>query len=171
MNNILLTGKPGCGKTTLVLKVIDNLGLNAYGFYTKEKRENGKRIGFELYSLINGSVVNTGILAHQHIKSSMRVGKYGVNLKVLDEMGIPAIEEGIKSKNFIVIDEIGKMELFSDRFKNILIKALEVNCSVLATIMERAHHIADQIKSRDDVKLIRVENTNCEKLSRLIKER
>ena len=45
--NILLTGPPRVGKTTLIMRVIEkikNRGIG--GFYTEEIREKGVRTGF-----------------------------------------------------------------------------------------------------------------------------
>ncbi|MDI6840542.1 MAG: NTPase [bacterium] len=160
MKNILLTGGPGSGKTTLILKTIKKVPFKAYGFYTREIRENGERVGFELCTL-NGK---KGILAHKNIKSNLRVGRYGVNLKDLDEIGVKAIEDGIKNNGLIVIDEIGKMELFSDIFKSTVFRALDSGSKVLATIIERPHKIGDKIKTRHDVKLINVKDVDSKKL-------
>src|SRR6266571_567965 len=35
---VLLTGRPGCGKTTLIKRVVSNLARRAGGFYTMEIR-------------------------------------------------------------------------------------------------------------------------------------
>ncbi len=45
--NILLTGLPGCGKTTVVRHVVELLKARRLaGFYTEELREHGQRVGF-----------------------------------------------------------------------------------------------------------------------------
>ncbi|MCK4352586.1 NTPase [candidate division WOR-3 bacterium] len=162
MKNILLSGKPGSGKTTLVLKAIKD--IKAYGFYTKEIRKNGERVGFELCTITG----EKGILAHKDIKSNLRVGKYGVGLKDLEEIGVSAIKEGIKNNALIVIDEIGKMELFSDKFKSIVFEALDSKSTVLATIMEKNHPVSDQIKARQDVKLVKIENIDYKEFKKLL---
>ncbi len=59
--NLLLTGSPGCGKTTVLKRVAEHLGdLRLAGFLTLELREHGQRVGFEAVGL-GGSRV---ILAH-----------------------------------------------------------------------------------------------------------
>jgi nucleoside-triphosphatase THEP1 len=108
--NILLTGLPKSGKTTLIEKIIQKLNRPAFGFYTKEILENKKRVGFSLITLSGNKV----ILSHQNFKSNYRVGKYGVDVQGFEGMALPEIEKGIQEKGIIVIDEIGKMELFSE---------------------------------------------------------
>ena len=56
--NILFTGLPGCGKTTVISRIVDRLAqLRLTGFYTREIRERGDRRGFEAVGLHGSSVV------------------------------------------------------------------------------------------------------------------
>jgi len=74
---ILLTGLPGCGKTTAVMKIIDELdSTSVAGFYTEEIRENNNRKGFR-WKLLDDA---EGILARVDIKSRFKVGRYGVDV-------------------------------------------------------------------------------------------
>jgi nucleoside-triphosphatase len=72
---ILFTGLPGCGKTTLIKKIISEYKGNATGFFTNEMREKGKRCGFSIQTLDG----KQGIMTHVNISSQYRIGKYGVN--------------------------------------------------------------------------------------------
>jgi len=110
--NILLTGPPQSGKSTLIEKVIKRVKRPATGFFTRELREKGKRVGF-LIETLDGK---TGLLAHQNIKSNYRVGKYKVNIKDLDQIAVPSMLPSTDDQ-IVVIDEIGKMECFSRLFK------------------------------------------------------
>jgi len=75
--NILITGLPGTGKTTLLRKIAEELKpFHPVGFFTSEIREANTRKGFELRSL-NGK---KGLLAHVDITSPYRVGKYKVDV-------------------------------------------------------------------------------------------
>ena len=154
MKNLLITGPPRCGKTTLIKKIsqeprfIQRLG----GFITEEIKENGDRIGFEIITYPEGK---RGLLARKAMPSPYRLGRYGINLEDLEEIGCTAIEKAVSSGKIVVVDEIGKMELFSRKFKTILLEALDSTQPVLASIMERKHEFADRIKSRKDV-LVRV---------------
>jgi len=111
---ILLTGPPGCGKTTAVTKIVDTLDreVRMAGFYTEEIREAGRRVGFRWHRLDG----RTGTLAHVHIKSPHRVGKYGVDIESFDREAVSVLAPDASDVDLFVIDEIGKMECFSDEF-------------------------------------------------------
>ena len=160
--NILLTGKPRIGKTTIIKKVVEDL-KDVGGFYTEEIK-NGFRKGFRIINL-NGK---RGVLAHIDIKNRYRVGKYGVNIKDLEDIAVKSVEESL-DRDIIVIDEIGKMELFSEKFRDTLEKALDTG-KVLGTIMKKSNYFADKIKNRKDVKILLVEESNRDILVEEIKE-
>ncbi|MFQ5891278.1 MAG: nucleoside-triphosphatase [Candidatus Methanofastidiosia archaeon] len=152
--NILLTGTPRVGKTTLIQKVVKNFD-SVSGFYTKEIVRNGRRVGFRIQDFRG----KKGILAHLEFESKYRVSKYGVNSKDLEEI----ISEIDLSKDLIVIDEIGKMELFSLKFREFVLKALETR-KVLGTILFRRNPFCNEIKKRNDTEIIEVTFQNRERL-------
>jgi len=164
IKNFLITGKPGCGKTTLIKEIVREIKRPCFGFYTQEIRDkNGKRIGFEIISLNS----KKGTLAHINFKSKFRVGKYKVNLEGLEKIGVEAILEGLKSKeNLIVIDEIGKMELFSEKFKEAVLKVLDSKNKVLATIKLTPDPFCDMIKKREDVVIFNLDQLHFEKIKK-----
>ncbi len=158
--NVLLTGAPGVGKTTLIRRVVERLDRPAGGFYTQEVREKGRRVGFLLVTLEG----QQAILAHVTIASRQRVGLYGVDVAALDRIGVPAIRQAIQAEAVVVIDEIGKMELFSEAFREAVLEALDSPNPVLGTIMQRQHPWADAIKARTDVQVIQVTRQNRDRL-------
>jgi nucleoside-triphosphatase len=112
-SNILLTGFPGCGKTTLVRHVIERLGdLRLAGFYTQELLgADGRRVGFEAIGLHS----DRANLAHVRSKSKIRVGRYGVELIGFEKLISEELAADADADLFVV-DEIGKMECYSRRF-------------------------------------------------------
>jgi len=152
----LITGHPGCGKTTLIRRLVDELGVPAGGFYTQELRTRGRREGFGLTTLDG----QTATLASVHIAGGPRVSRYGVNPAALDEVGAPAIERAVASTRLIVIDEIGKMELLSNRFRQAVLAALESGKPVLASVMLAAHPWADALKRRPEASLLLLTEAN-----------
>lgn len=164
---IMLTGRPGVGKTTLVRRVIEELDRPAGGFYTRELREGGRRAGFEIVTLGG----ETATLSHVDIDSEQRVSKYGVDVEALDQVGVPAIREAVDEGALVVIDEIGKMELYSDAFKTAVADALDSASPVLGTIMRGSRPWADRIKRRDNVEVIEVTVENRDRLVDELTER
>lgn len=156
IKNFLITGKPGCGKTTLIKEILNELKISRRGFFTDEIRIEGKRIGFEIITLSG----KKGILAKIDFESPYRVSKYGVNLKEFEEIGVKEIEEGLKENCLIVIDEIGKMELFSEKFKQVVLEALNSENKVLGTIMLSKHPFSDGIKRRKDTVVFYLDQNN-----------
>jgi nucleoside-triphosphatase len=157
---VLLTGRPGCGKTTLIKRVAKNLSQRAAGFYTEEIRERDVRVGFKLVTLRG----DEGVLAHVDFKTPERLGKYGLDLSALEAVGVTAIREAAQAQRLVVIDEIGPMEIRSAIFRNAVSDVLKSDVPVLATIFARSLPFTDAIKSRPDVLLIEVRPDNRERL-------
>lgn len=156
----LLTGKPGTGKTSLIRQVVNDLKDKADGFYTEEIRIGGIRQGFRLVTLSGESA----ILAHVDIKSPFKVSKYGVDISALEDVGIPALQRALIKDKVVVIDEIGKMEIFSDKFRQIVQEILESQQKVLGTIMLKPDPWADIIKQKPQVKLLFVTHNNHDQI-------
>jgi nucleoside-triphosphatase THEP1 len=157
---ILLTGLPGCGKTTVVLKVADLLCGLASGFYTEEIRDDrGQRIGFRVISLEG----KRGELARKGTGSGPRVGSYRVNVKDFERIALPSLE--VEERRVLLIDEIGKMECFSKEFVRRVEKVLESDASILATIPLRGGgDFIDKIRLRKDVESVLVTRENRDEL-------
>ncbi|MDI1472589.1 Hypothetical ATP-binding protein, containing DUF265 domain [Thermodesulfovibrio sp. N1] len=166
IKNILITGKPRCGKTTLIKQLVKELNIPASGFFTEEIREKGERTGFKIVTLSG----KEGLLAKKDINSKFKVSKYGVLLNALEEIGVKELEKGLQSHALIVIDEIGSMELFSEKFKKIVLKALDGDCFVLGTITIKSDPFCDMIKQRKDTKIFFLQREKFDELKKEVKK-
>lgn len=152
----LLTGKPGTGKTSLIKQAIAGLGGKAGGFYTEEIRRGGVREGFRLVTLDGEET----ILAHINIHSPHRVGKYGVDIDSLDRAGVSALNQAAEEGGLVIVDEIGRMELFSANFREAVWQIITSGKKVLGTIMFKANPWADRIKRQPQVNVVEVTRAN-----------
>jgi nucleoside-triphosphatase THEP1 len=153
---ILLTGPPRVGKTTCIERLLERLDVAAAGFVTREVRRGGKRVGFDVESLDG----RRGTLARTGKSSPWRVGRYGVDLESFESVALPALEGGLASGALVVIDEIGKMELFSEAFKELVARALESPAPLVGTVMVGNPPFVRRIKARQDVILVEVTQAN-----------
>jgi len=170
--NILLTGRPGTGKTTVIKKFIRMCPLSAGGFFTGEIRERGVRAGFSIEAAgtwdredrDNSEQKNRAVMAHVNSRSPYRVGRYGVNISAIEEVGVSALRQGMERAKIIIIDEIGRMELHSSLFQKEVINVLDSRLPVLGVIQIKRNPFLDAIRKRDDVTVIQVTADNREKL-------
>jgi len=143
-DKILLTGVPGCGKTTAIIQIVENLkDIKAAGFYTKEIRENNTRKGFS-WTCLDGT---TGILAHIKIKGPHKVGKYGVDVAGFEKSVVPILNIEQKDVELFVIDEIGKMECMSERFVAEVQRLFASDKSLLVTVAQKGAGLISEVKS------------------------
>ena len=165
--NILITGQPGIGKTTLIKKVAETLNiLSPAGFYTAEIRENSIRKGFELISLSGAK----GLLSHIDIKSPYRVSKYGVDVNGLD-IFLSSISFFDPATKIIIIDEIGKMECFSEKFTTLMKRILDSEKISVSTVALKGCDLISEVKKREDVTIFEMSKINRDYLlSDILKE-
>jgi nucleoside-triphosphatase len=165
--NILITGVPGVGKTTLIKNLAEVLNpVHPVGFYTAEVREERTRRGFEWISLDG----RRGLLSHTDIQSRHRVGKYKVDIEGFENL-LGSLPFFSPSTRLIIIDEIGKMECLSDRFKTWLKECLDSEKWVIATIALKGTGFIEAVKKRHDVRLFEMTQENRDSLlNEILKE-
>uniref|UniRef100_A0A7N2M2A0 Uncharacterized protein n=1 Tax=Quercus lobata TaxID=97700 RepID=A0A7N2M2A0_QUELO len=157
----LVTGPPGVGKTTLIMRVFETLkasnpNLKVQGFYTREIRQGSERVGFEVVTLDGrrGPLASTTISRHvkkplsflllnyvfgsecDKIPESLRwpnVGKYRVDIASFESLALPELQVR-EDTDLFIIDEVGKMEMYSSSFFPAVLKVLESNIPVLASV-------------------------------------
>lgn len=157
---ILLTGSPGCGKTTAVIKIFKKLDSGkASGFYTREIRENNTRKGFS-WKRLDGPA---GTLAHVRIKGRFKVGKYGVDVAGFEKDVVPILNAESDTEIFI-IDEIGKMECLSHKFTTAVRRLFTSEKTVLATVAQKGSGLISEVKSYPDAKLFKLTRHGNEKV-------
>jgi len=169
---IFITGQPGIGKTTVLLNAIETLkkkGCTVGGMISREVRERGVRIGFELIDIYTGQ---RGWLAHVNQPRGPQVSKYRVNLDDLKTIGANSVLNAIEKMDIVAIDEIGPMELFSPEFKEAVVQALKSNKPLLGTIHHKAQDaLINIIRTRKDTEILEVTYENRGALHNLIIEK
>lgn len=162
MKNLLLTGLPGCGKTTAVHRLVERLtDLRLCGFYTQELREQGTRVGFEAVGLSSG---RHALLAHVRSRSRHRVGRYGVEAAAFAQIVHAELGRPAGDLDLFVVDEIGKMELLCPQFVEVVPRLLDGPVPVVATVALRGGGLIAAVKARADVRLVDVTAENRDRL-------
>ena len=158
--NFLITGLPGTGKTTLIMKLADRLtDLKAVGFYTVEIRIGGARKGFEIVDLHG----ERALLSHVNLRGSQRIGKYGVDVTGFERY-LETVPFLLPNIDLVILDEIGRMESLSAKFIRLVVDILDAPVVVVSTIALYGRGIIDRIKGRPDVRLYGVTKENRDNL-------
>ena len=164
-NKIFVTGRPGVGKTTLVFKVSNELkkrGLSVGGIVTLEVRIGGVRTGFKIIDVQSGAEAR---LASVSSAVGPRVGKYLVHVENLDAFASTSILRALEQCDLVVVDEIGPMELKSQKFIDVVKKALASEKPLLATLHHRLKHpLLDYIRSQKDFEIVELTPSNRDTL-------
>lgn len=151
MKNILITGVPKSGKSTLLANIIAKHPINKVGFITKEIRDDHGRIGFEMET--HRGTKHT--LAHVNFKTVHQVSKYFVEPKNLESI-IPEVSE-FSDDDLLYLDEIGQMQLFSHDFEKLVEKFLNAENTFLATLSAvYQNDFTDALRKRNDVIMIEI---------------
>lgn len=156
----LITGRPGSGKTTAIQRVVQRLERPIGGFTTGELREHGRRVGFEIRTLDG----ERAVMAHVDHSGPERISRYGVDVGAVDRLAADSVRAAVAAGQMVVVDEIGPMELLSERFREAVGEALKADVPFLGTVVARRHPFTDQLKTREDIDLIRLDRSNRDRL-------
>lgn len=166
---MLIEARPGAGKTTALKRLaalLRDAGVPIAGFLTEEMRRGTRRVGFAIETLGG----ERATLAHVDLPGPPRVGKYGVDLEAFEELALPAIESPPVDA-VVLIDELGKMELASERFREAAVELLARPVAVVATVHAFRHPFTDALKRRPDIETIRLNRANRDELPERLAER
>jgi nucleoside-triphosphatase len=157
MKHVLVVGRPGIGKTTLMKRLVAALRpFQIDGFLTEEHREGGQRLGFWL-SCLDGRQM---LLAGRQLHEGPRIGPYHVNVSVLDKVAVPILRRGVKHALLLLLDELGRMELCSSAFEQALLEVFDSGPCVVATAGISPLPFLQALKRRKDVELIPLSMAN-----------
>ena len=152
--NIFLTGSKKVGKTTLINALLPELPRVAGGFFTEAiLGPSGEREGFQI-RLLDGT---KQMVAHKKIRSSLQFGHYYVNKKAFETFGVNALEEALASSGFVIMDEIGRMEIWAPLFQKAILRILNSPTHpVIGTLQPHDTPLLNTIRSRSDVAIVTV---------------
>lgn len=156
-----ITGLPGAGKTHALLKVIEMLEadeMKVGGMITEPIIDDNRRLGFYV---MDWQTKKKAILASTDIHSKFMVGKFGVDLDALEKVGVGALTKACESADVVVIDEVGKMEVESDKFVSAVKAALDIDKPILLTLHKKSRNpLLQDIRRRDDIRILEVTPIN-----------
>ncbi|MFJ9682031.1 nucleoside-triphosphatase [Streptomyces sp. NPDC101194] len=161
---ILLEGRPGAGKTTALRRLAALLPTHAAtGFTTEEIRQSGARVGFALETLAG----RREVLAHVDLPGPPRVGKYGVDLGVMEGLALPSLRlaatEGATGR-LVLIDELGRMELACTAFRHAVGSLFVAEVDIVATVHMHPDPFTDALKRRADIEVVQLTSANRDAL-------
>jgi len=158
-----ITGMPNVGKTDTLIKIIKSLEEHGYtveGMITEPIIKKKKRVGFYVK---DWQTQEKEIFAHLDYETKEKVGNYGVDTDALEKIGVPAIEKAILDEeiNIIVIDEIGKMEMLSEKFCEMVTAALDSDKPIIVTLHKKSRTpLLQDVRRRDDIRILEVTPVN-----------
>ncbi|XP_017771641.1 PREDICTED: nucleoside-triphosphatase THEP1 [Nicrophorus vespilloides] len=156
--HVLITGLPGVGKTTIVKKLCKELQTPISGFYTEEVRDSKNvRIGFDVVSVDESTRGVLARISDPNKNSKYTIGKYQVYLTEFEDCALLQLQ----GPDLLVIDEIGKMEMFSSKFKHEIELCFKQDRIVIATVPLKCNiTLVEQLKKREDCQLFTVDKQN-----------
>lgn len=162
---LLLTGRPGVGKTTVLREAAKLLeGWRLAGFFTEEIREGGARTGFRGVGFGGGPGGGPETVIARADEGQPRVGRYAVDVAAIDEIAGATLRVGDDEADAVLIDEIGRMECLASEFLDSVTDLLDSPLPLVATVAYEGTGLIAEVKNRPDALLWEVTPDNRDRL-------
>lgn len=160
---VILTGRPGSGKTTVFMNTVELLkkaGATVGGIISPEVRVGGRRIGFDIVDINTGE---RGVMARlcSYRGSPLKIGKYCVYEYEVLRIGLEALRWAISDADIIAIDEIGPMEVKVEGLRRAFMEAVRSGKPLLAVIHYRLVNEYALRLHPDTIYVVSPENRNA----------
>ena len=156
-----ISGPFGIDKTDTLERIIEMLKekeISVGGMITDPIMENNRRVG---YQVMDWQSKEKAVFAHIALDLSEEVNGYGVDLDTLDEVGVKAIRKAAENNDVILVDEIGKMQVKSEKFNKTVKAAMEVDKPMILTFQKKSRNpLLQDIRRRDDVRMLELTDVN-----------
>ena len=129
MKHILIHGRRGAGKSTMIEKLVSELDGPVYGFYTRTVRTNDA--GYHQIYMYPAGSVERPTSEENHV-GDCNTRERTINLRVFDTLGVEYLHA--QAGGILVMDEIGFMEQDSELFCEAVLQALDGDIPVLAGV-------------------------------------
>lgn len=163
---ILVTGPPRCGKSTLISKLIDffsAIKTPLRGFLTPEVRKKNNRIGFDIEDIMTKKRQKLARVGNHN--TNYKLGRYSIFVEDFENYILKLENIEFHEEDLFIIDEIGKMELFSLKFQDFIKKMFSSNLSIIATVgLTIKHPIKNFILNNSNVKLFNLTRQNAQRI-------
>ena len=165
-NNIVITGEKYIGKSTIVKKLIVKLNLKPGGFVVGRSGSFDQWLSFYLsdplvyYENQNKEDYNFEENSYIFAKRDNIQDKWEVRPEIFNTEGVKLLEKGLKDKDIVVMDELGRFELKANKFKQRVFEILDKSKPVLAVLKDEHNEFLDRIRSRDDLTIYRIKKDN-----------
>jgi nucleoside-triphosphatase len=169
MTIIVLTGAPGVGKTTAVMRVARELkerGVKVGGIVSRELKTNNTRIGFEFIDLTTN---DRNVLASV-TGNGPKVGKYFVNIAGC-RFAAERLTSAVRNSDVIICDEIGPMELKSKEFIDSVKNLLYVDKKVIVIVHQKLQHLLTNDFRNKSSLLINLDLENRDEVNQILFDR
>ena len=170
-----ISGPYGVQKTGTLKKIIEMLAeedISVGGMITDPIMENNRRVGFQV---MDWATKEKTVFAHLDLDSPITIKGYGVNIDALNEVGVKAIENAAKNQDVILVDEVGKKQVESEKFNEIVKTAMDLDKTMIITFQKKSRNpLLQDIRRRDDIRMLELTDVNKDllpyKVVDLIKE-
>ncbi|MGM0446439.1 MAG: nucleoside-triphosphatase [Bacillota bacterium] len=173
-NNILITGGKYVGKSTLIKKCLDKFNLIPGGFVVGRTGQKNAWLSFYLVDPheyyyrddSRGSKIFKKWKETFAERNSPKE-KFKVNPDVFDHKGVELLETGMKYRDIVIMDELGRFELKALKFQKKVFEVLDSEKKVLAVLKDEHNQFLDKIRARDDITILKLSDENKEKISNI----
>lgn len=165
--NFFITGEKGKGKSFLIRRFMEQWDGKIQGFLTLPYTIGNKRKGFYLHSLQEVA----------HLENDLPISvQYGVDvcfpvIETFECLGCAILEQARRSKDMIVMDELGKLEGQAFHFQQTVEKVLDSENLTLCAIKKADAPFLHRLCSRKDIMLFDLDVDTADRIyANIVKE-